>query len=60
MQKILCFTWKKTYIFQFQVELAMQDNKSQPLRSDELLSCRVVHRLSDHNLPQSLLGLQST
>ena len=29
-------------------------------RSDELLSWRVVRRLSVHNLPKSLLGLQST
>ena len=29
-------------------------------RSDELLSCRVVRRPSVHNLPISLLGLQST
>ena len=30
------------------------------IRSDELLSWRVVRRLSVHNLPKSLLGLQST
>ena len=30
------------------------------IRSDELLSWRVVRRLFVHNLPKSLLGLQST
>ena len=30
------------------------------IRSDELLSWCVVRRLSVHNLPKSLLGLQST
>ena len=30
------------------------------IRSDELLSWRVFSRLSVHNLPKSLLGLQST
>ena len=70
IQKVLysensLFHVEKTYILQFKVncnarkQITASHFSSFGQRSDELLSWRVVRRLSVHNLTKSQLGLQS-